>query len=452
MINPCNWLLPFESVAVDPPDNIGKEYVLMFMENFKLEKNRSFPLEVYISTPEKTSARVTIKSPISANPRVDQTVTVNPGSVQRVNISEAFRMVGSVQSSKGLLIQSDQDIAVYGANKDTLSNDVYCAIPVGTLGTEYYAACYSPAQIKTELGVASTQDSTSVTVTLPSKDKSLTVDFMGKTYKAGEVIHTKLDKYQTLQLQSSQDLTGAHIVSDKPVAAFSGNIKTNIGTGIYADHLVEQLTPVDTWGKKFVTVPIPKRTTGDFFRIIASEDNTEVTISGMTPIKIPKAGEWVQVSIPSGEHKMVTSTKPVMLMQYVLSQQNATEPADPSMITIPPYELFGAKYTFSTPQYSRPDYGAGYSYEHEFMVVVKDADRNTLLLDDKPFPSNAHWTTIPGTDLVGGYVTISAGSHTVRNTDPTALIGGFLYGHAFHESYGFPTGMRLAKINAVSSF
>lgn len=39
MINLCNWLLFFEFVVVDLLDNIGKEYVLMFMENFKLEKN-----------------------------------------------------------------------------------------------------------------------------------------------------------------------------------------------------------------------------------------------------------------------------------------------------------------------------------------------------------------------------------------------------------------------------
>lgn len=424
----------------------------MFMENFKLEKNKTFPLEVYISTSEKSTARVTITSPISNNPRVDQTVTVQPGDVQRVNISEAFRMLGSSVSSKGLLIKSNQNIAVYGANKDTLSNDVYCAIPVDALGNEYYAACYGPALKKTELGVAATEDSTSVSVTLPTKDQSLTVDYGGKHYKAGETIQVKLNKYQTLQLQSSSDLTGAHIVGDKPVAAFSGNIKTNIGNGTSADHLVEQLTPVDTWGKKFVTAPIPTRTTGDFFRIIASEDNTEVQISGMTSLKIPKAGEWVQVAVPSGDHKLITSNKPVLLTQYVMSEQKISEPADPSMMIIPPYELFGAKYTFSTPQYSRPDYGAGYAYQHEFIIIVKDTERNTLLLDDKPFPSSAHWKPIPGTDLVGGYVTVSPGSHTVRNTDPTALIGGYLYGHAFHESYGFPTGMRLAKINAVSYF
>ncbi|XP_062585994.1 IgGFc-binding protein-like [Saccostrea cucullata] len=436
--------------SVDPPDNIGKEYVLMFMENYKLEKNRNFPLELYISTSEKTIAHVNIKSPISSNPYVDQNITVQPGMVQRVNISEAFRVLGNSISSKGLLIKSDQNIAVYGANKDTLSNDVYCAIPVDALGTEYYAACYGPALKKTELGVAATEHSTSVTVTLPTRNKTLSVNYGGKIYKAGDSITIKLDKYQTLQLQSNSDLTGAHIVCNKPVAAFSGNIKTNIGVGITADHLVEQLTPVDTWGKRFVTAPIPKRTTGDYFRIIAAEDNTEIQISGMPKVKIEKAGEWKQVTIPSEDHKLITSNKPIMLTQYVTSQQNDSEPADPSMMIIPPYELFGAKYTFSTPQYSRPDYGAGYAYDHEFIVIVKDTDRKTLLLDDKPFPSNTHWKPIPGTDLVGGYVTLTSGSHTVRNTDPTALIGGYLYGHAFHESYGFPTGMRLAKINAVS--
>jgi hypothetical protein len=45
---------------------------------------------------------------------------------------------------------------------------------------------------------------------------------------------------------------------------------------------------------------------------------------------------------------------------------------------------------------------------------------------------------------------IPKGSHTVKHKDSTTIFGSYLYGHAYHESYAFPTGMRLAKINAVS--
>ncbi|XP_076113353.1 uncharacterized protein LOC143081005, partial [Mytilus galloprovincialis] len=94
--------------------------------------------------------------------------------------------------------------------------------------------------------------------------------------------------YENFQLQSIGDLTGAHIEGTRPIAAYSGNIKTNIGTGRFQDHLVEQLTPVDTWGRKFMTAPIPKRTVGDYFRIVASEDNTEVRIAGLPSLILQK--------------------------------------------------------------------------------------------------------------------------------------------------------------------
>jgi hypothetical protein len=39
---------------------------------------------------------------------------------------------------------------------------------------------------------------------------------------------------------------------------------------VYAcDHLVEQLPPVNQWGRQFVTMPLATRSGGDTFRILA---------------------------------------------------------------------------------------------------------------------------------------------------------------------------------------
>ena len=77
------------------------------------------------------------------------------------------------------------------------------------------------------------------------------------------------------------DLTGSIIKSDKPIAAFGGNKCTNVPIGYYAcDHIVEQLTPTSTWGQAFLTVPLATRLNGDTFRILASQDGTEVSING----------------------------------------------------------------------------------------------------------------------------------------------------------------------------
>ena len=290
----------------------------MFMENSKYGPGE-FQLELYFTTPENHDVKVHITSPKWNFTKVNETITVKPGIVQSFKISNDFRMIGSSISSKSILIESDGDLAVYGGNKESYSNDVYCALPNDVLGTEYYAMCYSPAMRKTEFGVAAVEDATSVTITLPTQYPEVTVNYAEKMYTAGDTFVVKLNSYETLQIQSSGDLTGSHVVSDKPIAMISGNIKTNIGQGTPADHLVEQMTPVVTWGKKFVTAPTPSRTTGDVFRLVASEDNTTVDIvgqgqihmhraaTGPEQIHIPKAGDWVEIHIPSDAFRYVTS-------------------------------------------------------------------------------------------------------------------------------------------------
>ena len=139
----------------------------------------------------------------------------------------------------------------------------------------------------------------------------------------------------------------------------------------------------------------------------------------------------------------MTADKPILLVQYVLSQQSSKEPSDPAMLIIPPIEQYGADYSFATPKYSRG------SYINYFMFVVKEKEKTGLILDSKAI-SGVTFNTIPGTDYVGGFVKISEGSHTVRHQSPISVFGGYLFGRANAESYGFTTGMRLAPINVVS--
>lgn len=205
-------LSPVFTATATPPDNKGLEFVLMFMENEKLG-SQVFPLELYCTTQETKPVHVHITSPKWNNPKVDKSFTVTDGQVKKTLIDVVFRMTGSSVSSKALLVQADAEIACYGANKETLSNDVYLGLPVDALGTDYYAMAFSPASIKTELGIASTEDGTSVKVTLPSGNGPLDIVFKGKTYHAGDVITVPLGKYDTLQLQSTGDLTGRKLRS-----------------------------------------------------------------------------------------------------------------------------------------------------------------------------------------------------------------------------------------------
>ncbi|WAR12498.1 HMCN1-like protein, partial [Mya arenaria] len=137
--------------------------------------------------------------------------------------------------------------------------------------------------------------------------------------------------------------------------------------------------------------------------------------------------------------------KQSLRMYFLLSNLYSRESADPSIIVIPPFEQYAADYTFATPQYSI----AGSSYSNYFMFIVRASDKNGLLLDGSSFPKSTSYTTIPGTDYVGGFMSISQGTHTIRHTSPIARFSGFIFGMAPAESYGMTTGMRLAPINEV---
>ena len=101
---------------------------------------------------------------------------------------------------------------------------------------------------------------------MPEAIDSYTVSWGGSSYGKGQTITETLNKYGTWQIKTYGDLSGAHVTSTKPVAVISGNKKTNIGTGRSSDHLTEMMIPVPQWGKEFLTIPIPDRTVGDYFR------------------------------------------------------------------------------------------------------------------------------------------------------------------------------------------
>lgn len=357
-------------------------------------------------------------------------------------------MSGSSKSSKGIRVKATDEVVIYGVNKETYSCDGFVGLPIDVLSDEYYIVTWYPPVYQTELLIVGVEDSTSVSITVSQHIGSKYISYGGKNYYKGNVVKETLHKYDTWQLTSKGDLTGSYVKSTKPVSVFSGNKKTRIGSGGSSDHLVEQAFPVNTWGKNFATVPIPKRSVGDYFKFIASEDNTRVTISGgySSTFTISKAGYMAEKLISSSAYCKIVADKPIMLVQFVQSQRSSSEKSDPAMMIIPPSEQYGADYTFSTPKYSLG------SYNNYFMFIVEDSQKSGLRIDGNAFPSGTRYNKISGTSLVGGYISVSEGTHTVRHTSPIAIFGGFLYGQANYETYGFTTGMRMAKVNSVSFY
>ena len=413
-------------------------------------------VELFITTSRTTSVSVTVTSPRYSNPSVSRSFTVTAGQVEQVSISNNFRMVGTGMGSKAIQVTATDEVVVYGVNKEPYTTDAFLALPTDVLGTEYYAHSWYPSAsgYNLEMMVVGVSDSTHVGIHLANK-VHVNVTYNGVNYIRNDWLNLTMNKYDTLQLQTVGDITGSHIVSDKPIVAYSGNQLTNIASaagGGTRDHLVEQLIPVPNWGKQFAIVPTPGRTTGDYYRIVACQDSTTIEVNGQTSgasftetISIATKGDFAEKLYGSQFYASLTADKPVMVVQYVHSQ--VTEPADPAMLIIPPIEQYAADYTFSTPKYA-----AGTNYINTFSFIVQSALKSGLRINGAAFPGNTVYNNIPGTTLVGGFLSLNDGTYTVRHTSPTSIFGGFLFGRENAESYGFPCGMRLAPVNSVTLF
>ena len=95
-------------------------------------------------------------------------------------------------------------------------------------------------------------------------------------WKRGKEVSIALKPYETYLVKSKRTLTGTQIHSQRPVAVFSGH--QCLALYKTCDHVYKQMPPLSQLGKEYMvptTVSVRAKSTAF---IIASEDNTEVTL------------------------------------------------------------------------------------------------------------------------------------------------------------------------------
>ena len=64
------------------------------------------------------------------------------------------------------------------------------------------------------------------------------------------------------------DISGCHVVGDKPIFVQSGAKYSSVGTFEWPDHLANVLPTVDKLGIKYFVVPFMRQTIGDVIKFI----------------------------------------------------------------------------------------------------------------------------------------------------------------------------------------
>ena len=401
--------------------NAGKEFVFGFLPNYNSVPN----LVLFLTASEDLNYTITCPGVffaksgfLHANALVSEVV---PGA--------SVMPVG--KGKNGFVVTATEDLVVYGLNQVRYTTDAFLALPSYIQRFEYVVASYG-GRPGSSVGVVAIEDSTTVTL-LPS----VTLSGGGFSYSSGRNHTIQMQRLDTLVLKGT-DVTGTRVFSDKIITVFGGHDCVNVPSSKTAcDHIVEQMPPVTTLGKRYAVAPLATRTAGDVYRVVAARDGTDVFVNGNANKRGMSAGTYYEFEGSSSSYLSIEMSKPALLVQFSKGSSADRVLSDPFMMIIPPIEQYRFSYTISTPASSPV------SFSSYVGIIVDSGEESGIRLDGVTLPSPTIWNDIPGQKLKGTTISIVTGAHTVQHVSPIVKFGLTVYGFASYDSYGYPGGLQL---------
>ena len=372
-----------------------------------------------------------------------------------VTLPSSFAVFNNTMRDKGVWIHAIDTITVYGMNYAEGTADGFVALPCYDYQKQNYTF-YAVSYYQSQVLLIGCEDSTELTIT-PTQAIQIPFDLVrGSNYSvivsSGESYTVTLNRFQTLLMSSTLDLTGSKVVSNKPIAFFSGYQCASVPVGVnYCDHLIEQLPPTLTWGRHFFVASSLGKTAGEQYKLITSTTTTIVSYYCYTSggsfsqtfnTTLSGAGRSYEFHIAQNMFCSVQVSSPVLLVQFAIG--GSREPSnygDPFMVMIPPVEQYRNNYTFVTQS----------GFQNAITVIIASEFLNTadVILNGSSL-IRANWTQIYcSAQTLCGYgtqVLVSEGRNFIYHRDPTVKLGTFVYGFVTDASFGYPAGMQLVPI------
>ena len=250
------------------------------------------------------------------------------------------------------------------------------------------------------------------------------------------------ETYQAVGSTEIYALSGTHIIADKRIAVFCGNICTNIPNvdgNCCCDHLVEQAMPLNMWGKTFIVTKAYGQRYNEAL-ITALHDNTEIKVNNVVVDNI-NAYETKKIILddPDVISTLIETSDSVACYMYFGSAAYASTIGDPSMVWVTPIEQRIKQKTFSTFTYN--EYNSNIDSAHHYVNIVATTESlSDMMLDDENIAS-AFEILESNPEYSFARYNIKPGTHTLTN-----LKDGFaahVYGIGIYESYAYNVGLSL---------
>jgi len=423
----------------------GKDFWFGFMQNTQDVRRPSIidhlpsNLEVFFTSKERAQVSVHV---FADGRTLD--IVVEPGITLSVLISKSvynpYAAIGSGSiETKAIHVTSDVDISVYALNRNPHHEDATVILPTPTLGNEYYVIGHEELgplngpKTKSEFLIVASEDNTRIEITT-------SVDADGG-FSANTPKQITLNRGDIFQVQSDKDLSGTYIkaIGTEPsecknIAVFGGSQGSSVGysTAISWSHLYEQMFPLSAWGENFLYIPYESsQKLGDYVKIMASEDGTKVTISGLDEDIEMQSGEVVNLEALKGVRTIV-SNKPVSMAQLSQSRSYNT-----FMIMLSPLEQRLKAITFGAIRSEK------FKNYYLTLITTRDALRD-IILDGVDITNQF----IVHGNAAYASIIIDRGSHSLTAPDGViAYLNGF-DPSTWTESIGYSAGVSLKNLNA----
>ena len=342
-------------------------------------------------------------------------------SALMVELPHTFQLLSDTERDKGIRVRAENqsNISVYGLNYEQYTSDGFLALPCHNLQVEQYEYYGIAYYYQSHLVIVGCEDNTIVNIGFES---------------------IELNRMETYYWESSGDVTGTRVLSNRPIAVIVGHTCTNVPYTIGAcDHLTEQVPPTALWGTTFLSASLASRDSGDLYRILASHNSTSVAVNCNTETlnyTLSPAGSWVEFSTPSMSFCSITSDKPLLVMQFALG--HATDGVgDPFMMMIIPVEQYSKSYAFEV----LPEFLTNFVTVY---TSPEDYQPHNIYLSNSNLVS-AQWNEVycSDTEICGyiAYLELSPGEHQLFHANGSASVGLSVYGFNFFNSYGYPGGI-----------
>ena len=399
-------------------------------------------VSVKITTPETTLYR-SILSPNNA-----PIVTLTDKNV----VSESTTYDNR---NRSIHVRSDKPIAVSSFNWLSGSRGEYLVLPCRDYNItkyEYYAVSPTSNVGSSQILLVGCDNDINIIIT-PSEAVSLPSDTQSSTDQLvnvpkGTPHHLVLHQGQTLYFGAPLiDLTGTRIVSNKPLTVISGHECGQVPIGVdWCEHMTQQIPPTITWGKQFLLVPFEYRQSGQYTKLVTSQDHTTLTIScngSTTNVVIinSKGGNYTFFS-NSSQYCHIQANKPIIVALFATGGSLDDNFGDPIMILVPPIEQYSSRYDF--PIFNMDFVGISIT------TTPLNFSNDAILFDGAPLTD---WIAILNSSMdIVGYgtkiVTTSYPRRTVVHTG-NGTLSVLLYGFRSKPEvgYGLVVGMMLMPIN-----